>query len=289
MARYAQGKYALAVSDISGQSFPWNEMVTQWNGLFVHYSEFESKQPQLNPYPHQADPTALGKVRVQQPSPDALRWLGYNPFQTFAASSGIILVNQADHQRTYGETVRFRGAPTTGGTTGTVDDGVFVFANIANIDGILGSTICGATGFSVVPGKYTSVTTTLAAAITDTTTTTGITLTSSTGFKTSGPVVPTINNSSGTPTNAISVKEAGGTEIITYTGISSNVLTGVTRGSHGSTAATHLILTAVRNLLTPDNYYYFNSAGTATTGQISGGGYNTASGPVTLKAIGPQS
>ena len=289
MARYAQGKYALAVSDISGQSFPWNEMVTQWNGLFVHYSEFESKQPQLNPYPHQADPTALGKVRVQQPSPDALRWLGYNPFQTYAAASGIINVYSVDHQRSYGDTVRFRGPPTTGGTSGTLDDGVFVFANIANIDGILGSTICGATGFSVVPGKYTSVTTTLAAAITDTTTTTGITLTSSTGFKTSGPVVPTINNSSGTPTNAISVKEAGGTEIITYTGISSNVLTGVTRGSHGSTAATHLILTAVRNLLTPDNYYYFNSAGTATTGQISGGGYNTASGPVTLKAIGPQS
>ena len=40
--------------------------------------------------------------------------------------------------------------------------------------------------------------------------------------------------------------------------------------------------------LSPDNYFYFNSGGTATTGQISGGGYNTASGPVTLKAIGPQ-
>jgi len=111
MARYAQGKYALAVSDISGQSFPWNEMVTQWNGLFVHYSEFESKQPQLNPYPHQADPTALGKVRVQQPAPDALRWLGYDPFQTFAAASGLINVYSVDHQRSYGNTVRFRGPP----------------------------------------------------------------------------------------------------------------------------------------------------------------------------------
>ena len=60
-----------------------------------------------------------------------------------------------------------------------------------------------------------------------------------------------------------------------------------TRGV-ATTAATHLILAAVRNLVTPDNYYYFNSGGTATTGQISGGGYNTASGPVTLKAIGPQ-
>jgi hypothetical protein len=158
------------------------------------------------------------------------------------------------------------------------------FANIANIDGISGATICGAAGFSVVPGKYTSVTTTLAAAITDTTTTSGITLTSSTNFKTSGPFIPTVNNPNGTPTNAILV----GTEIITYTGISSSVLTGAKRGSHGSTAATHLILAAVRNLLTPDNYYYLNSGGTATTGQISGGGYNTSSGPVTLKTIGPQ-
>ncbi len=68
MARFAQGKFALAVSDISGQSFPWNEMVTQWNGLFVHYSEFESKQPQLDPKPSAADPTALTKSRPQQPS-----------------------------------------------------------------------------------------------------------------------------------------------------------------------------------------------------------------------------
>ena len=294
MARFAQGKFALAVSDISGQSFPWNEMVTQWNGLFVHTSEFESKQPQLDPKPSAADPTALTKSRPQQPSPDVLRFLDYNALATYAAASGLINVSSVDHQRNYGNTVRFRGPPTTSPGTGTPDtvelDGpvagnpVVAFANIANIDGISGATICGVAGFAVVPGQYTSVTTTLAAAITYTTTTTGITLTSSTNFKTSGPYIPTINNPSGTPTNAILV----GTEIITYTGISSNVLTGVTRGAHGSTAATHLILAAVRNLLTPDNYYYFNSGGAATTGQIGGGGYNTSSGPVTLKTIGPQ-
>ena len=286
MARYAQGKYALAVSDISGQSFPWNEMLTQWNGLFVHYSELETKQPQLNPYPHQADPTALGKVRVQQPAPDALRWLGYSPFQTFAAASGIILVNQADHQRTYGETVRFRGSPTTGGTSGTLDDGVFVFANIPDEDGITGANICLAAGYSIVPGKYTSVTTTLAAAMTDTTTTTGITLTSSTNFPTTGPVVPTATNPVGTPTNAILVD----TEIISYTGISSNVLSGVKRGANGSTAATHLISATTRSLKTPSDYYYFTvDTDTATTGGIKFGGDSVSSGPVTLKAIGPQS
>ena len=206
MARFAQGKFALAVSDISGQSFPWNEMVTQWNGLFVHYSEFESKQPQLDPKPSAADPTALTKSRPQQPSPDALRFLDYNALTTVSAASGLINVYSVDHQRSYDDTVRFRGPPTTSPGTGTADtigdDGPVAgspvpgFANIANIDGILGSTICGASGFSVVPGKYTSVTTTLAAAITSTTATSGITLTSSTNFETSGPVIPTINNPS---------------------------------------------------------------------------------------------
>ena len=294
MARFAQGKFALAVSDISGQSFPWNEMVTQWNGLFVHYSEFESKQPQLDPKPSAADPTALTKSRPQQPPADALRFLDFNPLTTVSAASGLINVYSVDHQRTYGTTIRFRGPATTSPGTGTPDtpgdDGPVAgnpvpgFANIANIDGILGSTICKAAGFSVVPGQYTTVTTTLSSPISSTTATSGISLTSTTNFKTTGPRVPTINNPSGTPTNAILV----GTEIITYTGIDGFILSGVTRGAHGSTAATHLTAATVRNLLTPDNYYYFNSGETATTGQIAGGGYNTSSGPVTLKAIGPQ-
>ena len=72
--KICKGKFALAISDISGQAFPWNEMVTQWNGLFVHFSEFESKQPQLDPKPSAADPTALPKSRPQQPPPDTLRF-----------------------------------------------------------------------------------------------------------------------------------------------------------------------------------------------------------------------
>ena len=34
MAKYAKGKYALAISDRSGQAFPWRQMVTEWNGAF---------------------------------------------------------------------------------------------------------------------------------------------------------------------------------------------------------------------------------------------------------------
>jgi hypothetical protein len=33
----------------SGMEFPYKEMVKEWNGSFVHVSEFEAKQPQLDP------------------------------------------------------------------------------------------------------------------------------------------------------------------------------------------------------------------------------------------------
>ena len=294
MARFAKGKFALAISDISGQAFPWNEMVTQWNGLFVHFSEFESKQPQLDPKPSAADPTALPKTRPQQPPPDALRFLEFNPLITYAAASGIINVKSLDHQRSYGDTVRFRGAPTTSPGTGTPDtvgdDGpvagnpVVGFSNIANIDGISGATICKAAGFTIYPGKYTSTTTTLNGALDASTTT--IVLTSGTNFTgvSTGVIEPTITNPSGTPTWGILVDS----EIISYTGVSTHTLTGVTRGAFGSTAATHNTGAAVRLLHTPANWYHFNSTGTASAGSVKGGGWNISSGPVTLKTIGPQ-
>ena len=32
-------------------AFPYNEMVQEWNGSWVHTSEFEPKHPQLEPLP----------------------------------------------------------------------------------------------------------------------------------------------------------------------------------------------------------------------------------------------
>ena len=46
--KFAGGKYALAISDRSGMSFPYQEMVFEWTGMFVHTSEWEPKQPQLD-------------------------------------------------------------------------------------------------------------------------------------------------------------------------------------------------------------------------------------------------
>ena len=56
---FARGKFAKAVSDRSGLAFPYNEMVKEWNGSLVHYSEFEEKHPQLEPKKHKTDPEAL--------------------------------------------------------------------------------------------------------------------------------------------------------------------------------------------------------------------------------------
>jgi len=65
MPRYASGKFAKRISDRSGMAFPYNEMVQEWNGSWVHYSEFEPKQPQLEPLPMVTDPQSLEYARPQ--------------------------------------------------------------------------------------------------------------------------------------------------------------------------------------------------------------------------------
>lgn len=62
---YARGKRSRAISDRSGQAFPYREMVKEWNGSLVHISEYESKHPQLDPPYHKADPVALLNTRSQ--------------------------------------------------------------------------------------------------------------------------------------------------------------------------------------------------------------------------------
>ena len=60
---FAVGKKAKAISDRSGMAFPYTEMVKEWNGSFVHKSEFEPKQPQLEPRKHKPDAEALRNAR----------------------------------------------------------------------------------------------------------------------------------------------------------------------------------------------------------------------------------
>ena len=71
MAKYATGKRSQAISDRSGMAFPYTEMVKEWNGSLVHYSEFEPKHPQIRRKYNTADAIALQNSRnmkFQQPS-----------------------------------------------------------------------------------------------------------------------------------------------------------------------------------------------------------------------------
>ena len=143
---FARGKYAKAISDRSGMEFPYNEMLKEWNGMFVHKSEYEAKQPQLDPKPHGADPQALENVRTDRTENDVSQLLIHNPFITYAASSSVINVNTPNHGLTNGSTYRFRGAPTTAGD----------YADPASFDGIAGSNIAKAAGYAITTGKYVS-------------------------------------------------------------------------------------------------------------------------------------
>ncbi len=83
---FATGKRSKAISDRSGQAFPYKEMVKEWNGSLVHISEFEPKHPQLDPPYHKADAVALRNPRtmtVQQPTQE------FSNDQTISDSGGI--------------------------------------------------------------------------------------------------------------------------------------------------------------------------------------------------------
>ena len=65
MGKQATGRYANAISDRSGQAFPYKEMVKEWTGALVHISEFEPKHPQLDPRNPGADGQGLRNARPQ--------------------------------------------------------------------------------------------------------------------------------------------------------------------------------------------------------------------------------
>jgi len=156
MAKYATGKYARSISDRSGMEFPYKEMVREWNGSFVHVSEFEPKQPQLEPKPMNGDSISLRNVRPPREAPEVLNMIPEDGFETYEAGSRIINVSFPGHGLTTATTYRFRGQPTTSPGTGTPTNAVFAFSNPADFDGISGSNVAKAAGYTVTTGLYSS-------------------------------------------------------------------------------------------------------------------------------------
>ena len=106
MSKYASGKRAIAISDRSGMQFPYKEMVREWNGALVHTSEFEPKQPQLEPKPITGDGIALRNVRPARKEPPVAMALPKDPF-SITNGSPTLTVSFLNHNLKVGDEVLF--------------------------------------------------------------------------------------------------------------------------------------------------------------------------------------
>ena len=150
MPKYASGKHSKAISDRSGLEFPYKEMVKEWNGSLVHMSEYEPKQPQLEPKPMSADAISLANIRPDRIENAVPYLLPTDAFETYEAGSRIINVTAPGHGLTTATTYRFRGAP----LAVTASGGSFQFTNPENFDGITGANIAKAAGYTITTGLY---------------------------------------------------------------------------------------------------------------------------------------
>ena len=148
MSNFAKGKFAKFISDRSGMEFPYKEMATEWNGSKVHISEFEPKQPQLEPKAHGADPQGLPMAKPARTEPATDRLLPGNPFN-ITSSSTTITVTEPSHGRSSSDTVRFRNVD---GSPGGVAFTVFENASGFSI------TVTGTNNYTFVLGSTPNVT-----------------------------------------------------------------------------------------------------------------------------------
>jgi len=108
MSNFSTGKYAKAISDRSGMQFPYREMVREWNGAWVHKSEYEPKHPQLVPRIFKGDAQGLQHARPARTEPPVAHLLGQDALSAGAIDSITVSVNDPGHGYSTGDRVRFR-------------------------------------------------------------------------------------------------------------------------------------------------------------------------------------
>tara|TARA_R100001369_G_scaffold90857_1_gene130615 strand:+ start:3255 stop:3566 length:312 start_codon:yes stop_codon:yes gene_type:complete len=86
MSKFSNGKYARFISDRSGMEFPYSERIEEWTGAIVHVSEYEAKQPQLEPVKAPFEPQAL-----YQPRPDVLQEMVIIIAESIFGNNGITI------------------------------------------------------------------------------------------------------------------------------------------------------------------------------------------------------
>ena len=108
MSDYATGIYAIAISDRSGLQFPYREMVKEWNGAWVHYTEYEPKSPLLQPRIFRGDAQGLQHARPGRVEPPVAHMLDENAMSAGATDSILVNVFDPGHGYSTGDRRRFR-------------------------------------------------------------------------------------------------------------------------------------------------------------------------------------
>ena len=265
MTTFSQGKYALAISDRSGMAFPYNEMVREWNGAWVHRSEYEPKSPQLEPKPTSADPQALQRAIPARTEFGTQDFLPFNPFTT--AGTTTLTVSFPEGQLQVDDVLRFTAVKEPVGGV-TVDE------------------------FQIQ--------TTLNGDITDSATT--ITLTDGSNFPTSGFImIKKINSTTGLYENEVIQYTGRSTHDLTgctrgksatYRGYTPPASTASAHDSgatvYGSFKVASLVGTSYVNdaNTTVTDYNSFTlTLPSAATGTATGGGFNCVISPLNIESL----
>jgi len=249
---FSAGKYAWGICDISGQRYRLKDMKMQWNGLRVGPDQFDTKHPQLDPPHFATDPQALRNPRPDRTEPVAEALLTNNPFLS-TAGSAVIKVFEDDHGRSTGNKVRFRGAEAFDGfTVATLTDPDAYAITKVNDDTYTFSAVTG-TGTSGARGGG--------------------------AFVSVGPAQALL------PLNPFRTAASGENAIIHVTEFKHNRTTGDTVRFRSTEAFDGITTTVLESsngytiTVVDSNEYKFTSTGTATTGDITGGGSTVTAGP----------
>ena len=260
---FASGKRAYGICDTCGQRYRLHQLQEQWDGFKTCPECFDPKQPQLEAPPVGADPQALLNPRPDRTEPAAQSLLVNNPFLT-TQGSAVITVFEDNHGRSTGDKVRFRNVDAFDGFTSSViedPDGYSITVTANPTDDLL----------NYYNNTYT------------------FTATSGTG--TSGGRGGGVDCTVGLaqtllPLNPFRTGDAGANTVISVTEFKHGRTTGDTvrfRDTEAVDGVTTTVLEAASGYtitVVDANEYKFTSTGTATTGDVTGGGDSVTAGPV---------
>ena len=250
---FAAGKHTWAICDTCGQRYRLKQLKEQWDGFMTCPECYDSKQPQLDPPPVGTDPEAVLNPRPDRTEPVAEALLVNNPFLSTSASA-TIKVFEDNHGRSTGDKVRFRNTEAFDGfTTGALEDPDGYSITKVNDDTYT---------FSAISGTGTS------------------------GKRGGGGLVSVGPAQSLLPLDPFRSGAAGANTIISVTEFKHNRTTGDTvrfRSTEAFDGVTTTVLESASGYtitVVDTNEYNFTSTGTASVGDVTGGGSTVTAGPV---------